>query len=81
MKTKGHYTKCSPTGLPRLNIPVPVYGNLPVYETYPCFLTRDSLSEFALKIRDKYGTHLDKFGEKLWDRSRGHLAASLINHY
>ena len=40
---------------------------------------RGSLSEFALKIRDKYGTHLDKIGEKLWDRSRGHLGASLIN--
>ena len=49
------------------------------YQTYRVIEIKDSLSKFALKLRDKYGTHLDKFGGKLWDRSRGHLAASLIN--
>ena len=32
------------------------------------------------KIRVIYGTDLDKFSEKLWDSSRGHLAVSLIYH-
>ena len=49
------------------------------YQTYRVIEIKDSLSKFALKLRDKYGTHLDKFGKKLWDRSRGHLAVSLIN--
>ena len=49
------------------------------YQTYRVIEIKDSLSKFALKLRDKYGTHLDKFVKKLWDRSRGHLAASLIN--
>ena len=32
-------------------------------------------------MRDKYGTDQGKFKEKLWDKSRGHLAVSLINHF
>ena len=35
------------------------------------------------KIRDRcrqYGTDEDKILDKLWDMSKGHLAASLIQH-
>ena len=36
-----------------------------------------SVFKFTLKIKDKYGTVLGKFGGKLWDRTRGHFAVSL----
>ena len=40
----------------------------------------DSLGKFVGSIRVIYGTDVDKILEKLWDTSRGHLAASLIQH-
>ncbi len=46
----------------------------------PKFL-RDSLRKNMGEMRDNFGTDLGKFWEKIGDRSRGHLAASLINHY
>lgn len=42
---------------------------------------KDSLCNVKEKTRDKFGTDLGKFWTKIRDRSRGHLAASLINHY
>ena len=60
------------------------YMNLLLISATPSFgpkILRDSLRKIMGEIRDNFGTDLGKFWGKMGDRSRGHLAASLINHY